>query len=136
MIQYPLVLCFSTQVILRTLDPSTVKALDPYSPETLARLTLTNLRIKLLKAQTCPALLNTPAEGTSAAVSALSSQSTGESPVSAPYAIYTLLARGTCLCHGHAEHCVSHNSSQDTPQDSNMVSSLSFLCVGVSQREK
>uniref|UniRef100_A0A667ZHJ5 Netrin-1 n=1 Tax=Myripristis murdjan TaxID=586833 RepID=A0A667ZHJ5_9TELE len=43
------------------------------------------------------------------------------SPVSAPYAIYTLLARGTCLCHGHAEHCVSHNSSQDTPEDSSMV---------------
>ncbi|XP_029908001.1 netrin-4 [Myripristis murdjan] len=113
--------CSDGEVILRTLDPSTVKALDPYSPETLARLTLTNLRIKLLKAQTCPALLNTPAEGTSAAVSALSSQSTAVSPVSAPYAIYTLLARGTCLCHGHAEHCVSHNSSQDTPEDSSMV---------------
>uniref|UniRef100_A0A4W4HJG0 Netrin-1 n=1 Tax=Electrophorus electricus TaxID=8005 RepID=A0A4W4HJG0_ELEEL len=23
-----------------------------------------------------------------------------------PYAIYTLEARGTCLCHGHAEHCM------------------------------
>uniref|UniRef100_A0A8C3ABH6 Si:dkey-202e22.2 n=1 Tax=Cyclopterus lumpus TaxID=8103 RepID=A0A8C3ABH6_CYCLU len=77
--------CSGGEVILRTLDPGSVKRLDPYSPEGLARLTLTNLRIRLLKAQTCP-------------------------PPLTPYAIYTLLARGTCLCYGHAEFCVPHNS--------------------------
>ncbi|XP_075303536.1 LOW QUALITY PROTEIN: netrin-4 [Perca flavescens] len=114
--------CSGGEVILRTLDPSSAKTLDPYSPEALARLTLTNLRIRLLKAQTCPAPLNPPAEWTSPTASALTSTSSTESSASAPYAIYTLLARGTCLCHGHAEHCVPYNSSQDTRQESNMVS--------------
>ncbi|XP_051269986.1 netrin-4 isoform X1 [Dicentrarchus labrax] len=114
--------CSKGEVILRTLDPSSAKTLDPYSPEVLARLTLTNLRIRLLKAQSCPAPLNPPAEHTSPTASSLTSTPTTESPASAPYAIYTLLARGTCLCHGHAEHCVPHNSShQDTRQDSNKV---------------
>ncbi|XP_047439521.1 netrin-4 [Mugil cephalus] len=96
--------CSGGEIILRTLDPSGAKTLDPYSPEALARLTLTNLRIRLLKAQRCP-----------------SSLSATESPVPAPYAIYTLQARGTCLCHGHAEHCVPYNSSHDKIQDSNVV---------------
>lgn len=108
---------------MRTLDPSSVKKLDPYSPEALKRLTLTNLRIRLLKAQTCPAPVNPPAQWTSPTASALATPST-EGP--APYAIYTLQARGTCLCHGHAEHCVPYNSSKETRQDSNMVSGFPF----------
>ncbi|XP_029947008.1 netrin-4 [Salarias fasciatus] len=99
--------CTRGEVILRILDPSTAEALDPYSPEALARMTLTNLRIRLLKAQACPASL-TP------------TSSTGSTD-SAPYAVYTLLVRGTCLCHGHAEHCVASNSSRDSSQDRNMV---------------
>lgn len=114
----------SFQVILRTLDPSSVTRLDPYSPEALARLTLTNLRIRLLKAQTCAAPLIPPKELTSPTASALTSTSTRGSPASAPYAIYTLLARGTCLCHGHAEHCSPHNSSHDRRGGSDMVSGL------------
>lgn len=108
---------------MRTLDPSSVKKLDPYSREALKRLTLTNLRIRLLKAQTCPAPVNPPAQWTSPTASALATPST-ESP--APYAIYTLQARGTCLCHGHAERCVPYNSSKETRQGSNMVSGFSF----------
>ena len=119
--------CFSPQVILRTLDPSGAKRLDPYSSEALARLTLTNLRIRLLKAQTCSAPLNLPTGSTTPTASTLTSTSTTENSASAPYAIYTLLAKGTCLCHGHAEYCVPHNSSQDTSQDSHLVSS--FYCV-------
>lgn len=134
LIQCWFVLCFTSQVILRTLDPSRAKTLDPYSPEALARLTLTNLRIRLLKAQSCPAPLNLPAERTSPTASALTSASTTEGPASAPYAIYTLLARGTCLCHGHAEQCVPHNSSQGTKQDSNMVSDFSRVCRRISAK--
>ncbi|XP_028262836.1 netrin-4 isoform X2 [Parambassis ranga] len=99
--------CTGGEVILRTLDPSSAKTLDPYSPEALAQLTLTNLRIRLIKAQTCPA--------------SLTSTASTEIPTSAPYAIYTLLARGTCLCHGHAEYCVPYNSSHNKRQDDNMV---------------
>lgn len=116
------------------LDPSRAKILDPYSPETLARLNLTNLRIRLLKAQICPTPVNPLVEQTSPKTSALSSTSTTEGPSSAPYAIYTLLARGTCLCHGHAEYCVPHNSSQDTGQDTNMVSG--FLLISPVEEPK
>uniref|UniRef100_A0AAQ6IEN5 Netrin-1 n=1 Tax=Anabas testudineus TaxID=64144 RepID=A0AAQ6IEN5_ANATE len=77
--------CRGGEVILRTLDPSTAKTLDPYSPGALTHLTLTNLRIRLLKAQTCKASVN---------------------PLGTRHTDGTLLARGTCLCHGHAEHCV------------------------------
>ncbi|KAF7658907.1 hypothetical protein LDENG_00006210 [Lucifuga dentata] len=113
--------CSGGEVILRTLAPSSAKTLDPYSPETLAHLTLTNLRIRLLKAQVCPPPPTPTAEGTSPPASALTSISTKRSLVSAPYAIYTLLARGTCLCHGHAEYCVLYNSSRDVHQDSSTV---------------
>uniref|UniRef100_A0A8K9XUL1 Si:dkey-202e22.2 n=1 Tax=Oncorhynchus mykiss TaxID=8022 RepID=A0A8K9XUL1_ONCMY len=50
-----------------------------------------------------------------------------EAPASAPFAIYTLLARGTCLCHGHAEHCLPHRGGQDTLKD--MVSVVAGRCV-------
>lgn len=130
--------CSSSQVILRTLDPNGAKTLDPYSPDALAHLTLTNLRIRLLKAQTCSTPLNPPTGQTSPTASALTSSSTTENTASAPYAIYTLLARGTCLCHGHAEYCIPHNGSQDTRQDSNMVSSFFFvsLCLGACQSKR
>lgn len=107
------------------LDPSSDKTLDPYSPEALTRLTLTNLRIRLLKAQSCPMPVHHPAGQMSPKATALTSTSTTESQASAPYAISTLLARGTCLCHGHAEYCIAHNSSQDTRQDRNKVSGFS-----------
>ena len=81
---------------MRTLSSSSLRATDPYSPESLARLSTTNLRIRLLKAQSCPA----PPRG--------SAPTPG--PGAAPYSIYTLLARGTCLCHGHAEQCVTPSS--------------------------
>ncbi|XP_029357846.1 netrin-4 [Echeneis naucrates] len=113
--------CSGGEVILRTLDPSSTKTLDPYSPEALARLTFTNLRIRLLKAQKCSAPLNSPTEQTSPTTSAHTSTSTTENPAPAPYAVYTLLASGTCLCHGHAEHCFPYNHSQEARQDSNMV---------------
>ncbi|XP_069569294.1 netrin-4 [Brachyistius frenatus] len=113
--------CSGGEVILRSLDPSTAKTLDPYSPEALARLTLTNLRIRLLKAQTCPASLTPFAEWISPTASAMTHTPSTGSSASAPYAIYTLLARGTCLCHGHAEYCVPYNSSHGKSQDSNMV---------------
>ncbi|XP_041638432.1 netrin-4 [Cheilinus undulatus] len=114
--------CSRGEVIIRTLDPINAKTIDLYSPEVLARFTLTNLRIRLLKPQSCPVPLIPPTEQTSPTDSALTSTSTTEHSASASYAIYTLLARGTCLCHGHAEHCAPHDGSKYTGQDSNMVS--------------
>lgn len=113
-------MCFysTSQVILRTLDPSSAETLDPYSPEALARLTLTNLRIRLLRPQTCAADVHS-----GPVTSSPTTTSTQEPAASAPYAIYTLLARGTCLCHGHAEYCGALNSSRD----SSIVSGFSFF---------
>lgn len=105
--------CTRGEVILRTLDPGSAETLDPYSPEALARLTLTNVRIRLLRPQACAADVHT-----GPATSSPTSTSTQDPATSAPYAIYTLLARGTCLCHGHAEYCGALNSSRD----SNVVS--------------
>ncbi|XP_041835663.1 netrin-4 isoform X2 [Melanotaenia boesemani] len=111
--------CSGGEVILRTLDPSSTVTLDPYSPEALVLLTITNLRITLLKAHTCSGHYS--AETTSPTASPLTPTPSTESSPSAPYAVYSLLARGTCLCHGHAEYCVPYNSSQGKTQDSNMV---------------
>ncbi|KAM6927340.1 netrin-4 [Xenentodon cancila] len=113
--------CSGGEVILRSLDPTTSKTLDLYSPETLALLTITNLRIKLLKAQTCPASSNPPSEWRDSPVPVPAPPPKPKHPPSAPYAIYTVLARGTCLCHGHAEYCVPYNSSRDRREDRNMV---------------
>ncbi|KAG7493179.1 netrin-4-like isoform X1 [Solea senegalensis] len=110
--------CSGGEVILRTLDPSSAETRDPYSAATLARLTLTNLRIRLLKSQSCSAPSTPPTGRTSPTASPLTSTSTSENTT---YAIFSLLAKGTCLCHGHAEHCVPYNSSQESQQDSNMV---------------
>ncbi|XP_015253728.1 PREDICTED: netrin-4-like [Cyprinodon variegatus] len=106
--------CSGGEVILRTLDPSSARTFDPYSPEALVRLTVTNLRIRLLKAQTCPVSINYSAERTNPTDSL-------KSTPSVPYAIYTLQARGTCLCHGHAEYCIPYKDNEDKRQKSDMV---------------
>ncbi|XP_054640460.1 netrin-4 [Dunckerocampus dactyliophorus] len=111
--------CSGGEVIIRTLDPSSDRILDPYSPEALVHLTLTNLRIKLLKAQTCPPLRQPSKDKPEPTFPSLTPT---ETLASGPYAVYNFLAQGTCLCHGHAEFCIPLHSSQDTQQDSNMVS--------------
>nr|XP_012772870.2 netrin-4 [Maylandia zebra] len=113
--------CTGGEVILRTLNPSSAMTLDPYSPEALSHLTITNLRVRLLKFQTCSPALTPPGRWTSITSSVHSPPSSSENSASAPYAIYTLLARGTCLCHGHAEYCVPHNNGNKETEDSNMV---------------
>lgn len=105
---------------------------DPYSPEALSLLTLTNLRIRLLKPHHCPASPFTSSRGQRNAprqtpdlqflpkVSRGSPQKPAHADP-APYAIFSLLARGTCLCHGHAEQCLP-TGGQDSLQTSGVVS--------------
>uniref|UniRef100_A0A671RG71 Netrin-4-like n=1 Tax=Sinocyclocheilus anshuiensis TaxID=1608454 RepID=A0A671RG71_9TELE len=78
---------------------------DPYSPEALSRLTVTNLRIQLLKSQQCPI-----------SKGQWSVPEHSDPLDSTPFAVYSLLAKGTCLCHGHAEHCLPENEGQDSLQ--------------------
>ncbi|KAJ3603337.1 hypothetical protein NHX12_031079 [Muraenolepis orangiensis] len=114
--------CTGGEVIMRTLSSSSIQATDPYNPETMARLSLTNLRIRLLEAQACPAPPDPPWDKGRLRNSTPVPAAT-QAPPSAPYySIYTLLARGTCLCHGHADHCVPHSSSsQGALQESRVV---------------
>ncbi|XP_041748355.2 netrin-4 isoform X1 [Coregonus clupeaformis] len=116
--------CSRGEVIFRILGPGGL--VDPYSPEGLSQLTLTNLRLRLLKAQTCPLSVAPSTSSSSIGLSnppadlnlppLTSPQPSTEPPASAPFSIYTLLARGTCLCHGHSEHCL-HSGEQDKLKD-------------------
>uniref|UniRef100_A0A671RFF7 Netrin-4-like n=1 Tax=Sinocyclocheilus anshuiensis TaxID=1608454 RepID=A0A671RFF7_9TELE len=49
---------------------------------------------------------------------------------STPFAVYSLLAKGTCLCHGHAEHCLPENEGQDSLQPSLNGQQLKCECHG------
>lgn len=83
-------LCFSAQVIFRALSPP-YSAEDPYSAEAQELLKITNLRVRLLEWQGCPCLSPSPAP---------------QPPPAPHYAIYDFIVKGSCFCHGHADHCV------------------------------
>ncbi|XP_036387946.1 netrin-4 [Megalops cyprinoides] len=129
--------CSEGEVIFRKMGPSSGMD-NPYSPEALALLTVTNLRIRLLGTQSCPSpvvpshpnlafltrVLPTPTPITpniprpSSIAPNLPRPSTAEM---ASFSIYTLLAQGTCLCHGHAEQCLPHPAHSDTLHQGKMV---------------
>ncbi|KAJ6656393.1 hypothetical protein lerEdw1_003896 [Lerista edwardsae] len=78
------------QVIYRALSPP-YSADDPYSPEAQEQLKVTNLRVQLLKRQSCPCLSN---------------DLNAKPPQLTYYAIYDFIVKGSCFCNGHADHCV------------------------------
>ncbi|KAI4905064.1 hypothetical protein NFI96_016048 [Prochilodus magdalenae] len=80
--------CSGGEVIYRSLSPG--DALEPYSSIARAQLGITNLRVKMLKPQLCPCHQK---------------QGSAKLPTS-PYAIYDLILKGACLCHGHSDECV------------------------------
>ncbi|KAK3512713.1 hypothetical protein QTP70_023143 [Hemibagrus guttatus] len=106
---------------------------DPYSPEALSILTLTNLRIRLLKPHHCSASPFTSSRGQRNAPQQAPNlpvlptvgprrtrHNSTHSNSAPPYAIFSLLACGTCLCHGHAEQCLP-TGGQDSLQSSGVV---------------
>ncbi|XP_056590751.1 netrin-4 isoform X1 [Triplophysa dalaica] len=122
--------CSRGEIIFRSMGLGSEIA-DPYSPEAVSRLTLTNLRIQLLKSQQCP-----PSKGRRSILdpskasflpkvhsrSHTAFTSTSDQLDSVPFAIYYLLAKGMCLCHGHAENCLPKNKGQDR-------NTVSGMCV-------
>uniref|UniRef100_A0A671S676 Netrin-4-like n=1 Tax=Sinocyclocheilus anshuiensis TaxID=1608454 RepID=A0A671S676_9TELE len=48
---------------------------------------------------------------------------------STSFAVYSLLAKGTCLCHGHAEHCLPENVGQDMNHSSGAQVSGKCVCT-------
>ncbi|KAL2102585.1 hypothetical protein ACEWY4_001753 [Coilia grayii] len=104
--------CTRGEVIYRALSPW--QTLDPYSPVARARLTITNLRVRLLQHQPCPCQLKEPKGG--AGVGAAPPLATGQH-----YAIYDFIAKGSCLCNGHADQCVPAPGYQPARDRTNHV---------------
>ncbi|XP_035245497.1 netrin-4 isoform X1 [Anguilla anguilla] len=110
--------CSEGEVIFRALGPGSGVD-DPYSQEAVHLLTLTNLRIRLLGAQSCPypGAANHP----SPSPIPLNFSKPLPTPQMASFAVYTLLAGGTCLCHGHAERCLPLSGPRDALHQGGMV---------------
>lgn len=69
------------------------ESLDPFGVEGQQQLRVTNIRIRLLKHQSCPCQAKDPA-------------SKHEALPTRHFAIYDLIVKGSCFCNGHAEQCV------------------------------
>ncbi|XP_057201432.1 netrin-4 isoform X1 [Triplophysa rosa] len=86
--------CSNGEVIYRALSPW--DKLDPYSITAQAHLSITNIRVRLLQPQTCPCQHKFP----------------DANFATAHYAIYDLISKGGCLCHGHADQCIPAGDQQ------------------------
>ncbi|KAM4678082.1 netrin-4 [Discoglossus pictus] len=82
--------CSGGEVIYRAMSPP-YSADDPYSEEAQDQLKITNLRVQLLKQQSCPCQ-NKDLETKPQYLS--------------HYAVYDFIVKGSCFCNGHADHCV------------------------------
>ncbi|XP_076828258.1 netrin-4 [Brachyhypopomus gauderio] len=101
--------CSGGEVIFRALSPW--DTLQPYSSEAHARLGITNLRVRLLRPQQCPCRLKAP-----------------PTLPTAPYAIYDLILKGACLCHGHSDQCVPAAGFQLMPHRGHHVVHGKCVC--------
>ncbi|KAF7648874.1 hypothetical protein LDENG_00150140 [Lucifuga dentata] len=83
--------CTRGEVIYRALPQW--EFLDPFGVEGQQQLRVTNIRIRLLKHQSCPCQAKDP-------------NSTEETLPTRHFSIYDLIVKGSCFCNGHAEQCV------------------------------
>lgn len=96
---------FTLQVIYRALPPW--HKVDPFGPAAQHQLMITNLRVRLLRSQPCPCQAKRPSDAV------LSTDH---------YAVYDFIVKGSCLCNGHADHCVAARGYQPSQQrPNNMV---------------
>ncbi|KAM9754805.1 netrin-4-like isoform 1-T1 [Menidia menidia] len=91
--------CTRGEVIYRALSPW--QSVDPYGPAAQEQLMITNLRVRLLQRQKCPC------QAKHAEASDLPMEH---------YAIYDFIVKGSCLCNGHADHCVPARGYQPSHQ--------------------
>ncbi|XP_068459754.1 netrin-4-like [Clinocottus analis] len=97
--------CTRGEVIYRALSPW--NSVDPYGPAAQDQLMITNLRVRLLQRQQCPCQAKHPE------AAGLPTDH---------YAIYDFIVKGSCLCNGHADHCVPAGGYRPGQQKtSNMV---------------
>ncbi|XP_041650843.1 netrin-4-like isoform X2 [Cheilinus undulatus] len=103
--------CTRGEVIYRALSPW--HSVDPYGSVAQDQLMITNLRVRLLQHQPCPCQTKHP----DAAV--LPTQH---------YAIYDFIVKGSCLCNGHAEHCVPASDYKPSLQNTNNMVHGKCVC--------
>eukprot|EP00069_Balaena_mysticetus_P022261 bmy_13862T0 len=82
--------CTGGEVIFRALSPP-YDVENPYSAKLQEQLKITNLRVQLLKRQSCPCQRNN--------LNAKPQHFTH-------YAIYDFIVKGSCFCNGHADQCI------------------------------
>ncbi|KAB0349237.1 hypothetical protein FD755_000389 [Muntiacus reevesi] len=80
---------FSLQVIFRALSPPNDE--NPYSAKVQEQLKITNLRVQLLKRQSCPCQRN---------------HLNAKPQHFTHYAVYDFIVKGSCFCNGHADQCI------------------------------
>lgn len=101
-------------MIYRALSPW--HSVDPYGPAAQDQLMITNLRVRLLQRQPCPCQAKHPG------VAVLPTDH---------YAIYDFIVKGSCLCNGHADHCVPASGYKPSQQrTNNMVSDFETQLAG------
>lgn len=107
---FHLALSFALQVIYRGLFPW--RSVDPYGLAAQNQLTVTNLRVRLLQRQQCPCQTKHPGAA---------------SLPTDHYAIYDFVVKGSCLCNGHADHCVPARGYQPGPEKASSVVSFDLV---------
>lgn len=113
---------FDQQVIYRALPKW--ESLDPFGVEGQQQLKVTNIRIRLLKHQSC-------------SCKAKDLASAREARPTRHFAVYDLIVKGSCSCNGHAEQCVPAPGYQPIRDRTNHVvreehwvrAKISSLCV-------
>ncbi|KAM4618417.1 netrin-4-like [Polymixia lowei] len=103
--------CTRGELIYRALSPW--RSVDPYGPSAQDQLTVTNLRVRLLQRQPCPCQAKHPS---------------ASSLPTAHYAIYDFVVKGSCLCNGHAEHCVPADGYRPTQRRINSMVHGKCVC--------
>ncbi|XP_036961720.1 netrin-4-like [Acanthopagrus latus] len=103
--------CARGEVIYRALSPW--HSVDPYGPAAQDQLMITNLRVRLLRRQPCPCQAKHPG----AAVLPTDH-----------YAIYDFIVKGSCLCNGHADHCVPASGYKPSQQRTNNMVHGKCVC--------
>ncbi|XP_008410073.1 netrin-4-like [Poecilia reticulata] len=103
--------CTKGEVIYRALSPW--RSVDPYGLAAQNQLTVTNLRVRLLQRQQCPCQTKHPGAA---------------SLPTDHYAIYDFVVKGSCLCNGHADHCVPAGGYQPGPEKASSVVHGKCVC--------
>uniref|UniRef100_A0A3B5MU19 Netrin 4 n=1 Tax=Xiphophorus couchianus TaxID=32473 RepID=A0A3B5MU19_9TELE len=104
--------CTRGEVIYRGLSPW--RSVDPYGLAAQNQLTVTNLRVRLLQRQQCPCQTKHPGAA---------------SLPTDHYAIYDFVVKGSCLCNGHADHCVPARGYQPGPEKASKGAHVHGKCV-------